>query len=273
MTPVQSQRRRRFLSRLGRGDDLVQGIVDLCTSAQVRSGELRAWGFLEDVELQLYDPKNGILRGRTLGGAVQLLQLTGSVTDLAGSLGVLAHVLVAREGEAGPEVQGGLLVRARVLSAEVLVDSFDDLVLRRGADPDTGLPTWLGVEALSDSRAPAQPAGRPAASPAPPPKPEQRPQAKSAPGWESVVTVSARKQQEAPEPPEPPEQPPPRRGDLIDHPTFGRCTVEKVDDDVDRVHIRLRNGRLVQLSLEVFPLALAGHEGAARLYQKGVKRR
>ena len=43
---AQSLRSRRIVGRLDRGGDLLKGILDLCARAQVRSGEIRATGYL-----------------------------------------------------------------------------------------------------------------------------------------------------------------------------------------------------------------------------------
>jgi hypothetical protein len=49
-----------------------------------------------------------------------------------------------------------------------------------------------------------------------------------------------------------------RPGDFIDHPKFGRVAVERVDGDMEFVTARLRNQRLIRLSLDVLTLIPAG---------------
>jgi predicted DNA-binding protein with PD1-like motif len=62
------------------------------------------------------------------------------------------------------------------------------------------------------------------------------------------------------------EAPTPRPGDLIEHASFGVCTVEKVDDE-DFVHVRSLNQRLLRLSLEVLRLQLLGENDGHRRYR------
>jgi len=47
----------------------------------------------------------------------------------------------------------------------------------------------------------------------------------------------------------------PEAGDLLMHPKFGRCKVEKTSIDSDFITVRLRNHRLVRLSLEVLDVS------------------
>ena len=58
-----------------------------------------------------------------------------------------------------------------------------------------------------------------------------------------------------------------RPGDLIDHPKFGRCAVERVDGDMEFVTARLRNQRLIRLSLEVLTLIPAGQADGKNLFR------
>jgi predicted DNA-binding protein with PD1-like motif len=58
-----------------------------------------------------------------------------------------------------------------------------------------------------------------------------------------------------------------RPGDLIDHPKFGRVQVERVDGDNEFVSARLRNQRLIRLSLEVLTLIPAGQADGHNLFR------
>ena len=58
-----------------------------------------------------------------------------------------------------------------------------------------------------------------------------------------------------------------RAGDLIDHPKFGRVQVERVDGDQEYVSARLRNQRLIRLSLEVLQLVPAGQADGKNLFR------
>ena len=58
-----------------------------------------------------------------------------------------------------------------------------------------------------------------------------------------------------------------RPGDFIDHPKFGRCAVERVDGDQEFVTARLRNQRLIRLSLDVLTLIPAGQAEGKNLFR------
>jgi hypothetical protein len=84
-----------------------------------------------------------------------------------------------------------------------------------------------------------------------------------------VVAASTEVREEpAPEAPPPPqEEVRVAPGDLIDHPKFGRCIVERVEGDNEFVSARLRNQRLIRLSLDVLTLHPAGEEDGKRLFR------
>jgi hypothetical protein len=58
-----------------------------------------------------------------------------------------------------------------------------------------------------------------------------------------------------------------RAGDFIDHPKFGRMQVERVDGDYEFVSARLRNQRLIRLSLDVLTLIPAGQQDGRNLFR------
>jgi hypothetical protein len=57
-----------------------------------------------------------------------------------------------------------------------------------------------------------------------------------------------------------------RTGDVIDHATFGRCEVERVDGDGEFAIVRLRNKRLVRLNLDVLDLRFLGEEEGHQVF-------
>jgi hypothetical protein len=59
-------------------------------------------------------------------------------------------------------------------------------------------------------------------------------------------------------------------GDVLVHPTFGRCEVQRIEGSYEFAHIRLRNGRLVRLALDVIKVSLAGQEDGKRVFRARV---
>jgi hypothetical protein len=92
----------------------------------------------------------------------------------------------------------------------------------------------------------------------PPPKIEKRG------GWAEVAAASAAAQAPAEEEPL---VDPPRPGDTIEHPSFGVCTVEKLEDDEDFILVRTPQNRLLRLSLDVLRPALLSTTDGRRAFR------
>jgi hypothetical protein len=146
----------------------------------------------------------------------------------------------------GSELVGGRLIAARVVHCDFVIDTFDDLPVEK-AKPSPSFEaaartTWKDVVAASAAsdrkHEPAPPPVRPAVNV---PVDEEQPT--------SSEPVSV------------------RPGDFIDHPKFGRCAVERVDGDQEFVTARLRNQRLIRLSLDVLTLIPAGQAEGKNLFR------
>jgi predicted DNA-binding protein with PD1-like motif len=268
---AESRRGRRIVGRLDRGQDLFSTLEAICRERDVRCGELRALGSLEAVEVAEYDQaeKRWKPGRRFASGGFEILNLTGNVSEKDGALALHAHGTFMRDRDNGVELIGGHIVSARVFALEFVIEAFDDVILRRGVDPATGLGLWRdALVAPEHPTVPVPPAPVPA--PAPPPAVAVTARA-SSPSWEEVAAVSARKpppvavptDDDGPDSVEP--------GDLIIHPTFGRCEVQRIEGSYEFAHVRLRNGRLVRLSLDVLRLRSAGQEEGKRVFRASVE--
>lgn len=338
-----SHRSRRLLVRLDRGGDLLRGIAEACTDAEVRSGQLQGSGWLEQVELSDYDPVAKALRPpRRLQGPLQLLHLHGTIGERDGALSVSARATLSREADSGPQVLGGQVLGGRALLVELVVEAYEDLIARRGVDERTGLEGWIDlIEAPAEDPEPASAKAAPATVTAPPapapvrvapapvaaapapvpvkaapatvaaspaPAPVKAPPAPASAPAKSVAPTSAfaagtstqvrPAQPAAPRPAAPPAaeeaapspsldwaavqrasesqqgdegDEPPRRGDLLDHPTFGRCMIERYEEERDRISVRHR-GKLIELSLERLQVSPVGREGQNRLFRATIRR-
>jgi hypothetical protein len=151
------------------------------------------------------------------------------------------------------------MLSGRVFAVEFVMDVFDDLILRRTVDAQTGLSLYR--EAIVIGQEPAA-------------EPEVKPHvpfdAPAKTAWSDVMAAST-------SPPPPVEEEPPPElpqeevrvvaGDLIEHPKFGRCVVERIEGDYEFVSARLRNQRLIRLSLDVLTLVPAGEDQGKRLFR------
>jgi len=110
--------------------------------------------------------------------------------------------------------------------------------------------------------------GPQAPSHAPPPAADPQADPAASAGWGDVIAASRENERSvviASE--DPPEEPSLRPGDSIDHPKFGRCDVERIEGDSEFAQVRLRNGRLVRLSLDVLQLELVTRDGPRRQFR------
>lgn len=244
MIAAESRHGRRIIGRLERGADLLGGLETVCRERDVHAGELRALGSLEAAELSEYDQTLKVWKpSRKLTGGFELVNLTGNVSERDGQIVLHAHVTLMRDRDSGLEVTAGHLVTGRVFALEFIIETWDDVVLKRTVDNPTGLPLWREILPAPTDMAAAT--------------------------WRDVTAASARKttadrSEEA-------EEGPVETGDIIVHPTFGRCEVQRIEGEYEFAHVRLQNGRLVRLSLDVLRLTAAGHEDRRRVFRARVE--
>lgn len=298
MIVAESRRGRRIVGRLDRGVDLFEALLSVCRERNVRAGELRALGSLETVEVAEYDQSAKAWKaGRKFaGGGFEIANLTGNVSERDGGLALHAHVTLMRDRDNGVEMVGGHVVAARVFALEFVIEAFDDVILRRGVDAATGLPLWREAIGIPAAPEPARAAAAPAVAQsfpedeeededgeapveeevrqvAPLSRLEAAPRAAASapsspsPTWSQVAAASARKPDAAAEE----EEDAVEAGDVIVHPTFGRCEVQRIEGAYEFAHVRLRNGRLVRLSLDVLKLSAAGREDNRRVFRARVE--
>jgi predicted DNA-binding protein with PD1-like motif len=264
---AESRRVRRLVGRLDKGSDVLDGIAEVCRAYQVRAAEVRAIGSLEQVVLCEYDQRARQYRpGRRFDAQFEIVNLSGNVSEKDGKLYVHAKTSLSRERDNGIELVGGQLQSGRVFAVEFVMDVFDDLILRRSPDAQTGLQLWREAISLAGEQPAAQ---APADSPAKPYVPFDAPAKTS---WDDVMAASDARPAPPPpvvadEPALPQEEVRVTAGDLIDHPKFGRCVVERVEGDYEFVSARLRNQRLIRLSLDVLTLVPAGEDAGKRLFK------
>lgn len=247
MTTGESRRGRRIVGRIGRGEVLPQALVAVCSERGVRSGEVRASGSLETIDIAAFDQVRKTWKAtRAFTGGFDIVGFYGTVSERSGDLALWARAIVMRDRDNGIEVLGGHLVSARVYAFEYVIETFDDLLLRRTNDAATGLSLWGDAIPLGGE-------------PAPPAEPR-------AVTWAEVASAPR-----SPDPePEEAEAGELGEGDILLHPTFGRCEVQRIEGGNEFAHVRLKNGRLVRLSLDVVRVSLGGREGDKRVFNVSV---
>jgi predicted DNA-binding protein with PD1-like motif len=268
MFSTESRRGRRILARLDRGADLFDQLRALCLTHAVRSGELRGTGSLELAELDAFDQAERRWKPprQVSGGGLELLHLLGSISEDSGCTSISARVTLMRDRDAGVEILGGHLRRAVVHSVELVIESFDDVLLRRGHEPATGLSPWSDAvterEALAPAASPPPAPSLPAPSP-PAPSPPAPSLPATSPTWAEVAAAAPVREPE-------PEEVVVNAGDVVMHPTFGRCVVHRAEPNGEFVQVALRNGRVVRLSLDILRLRPQGVENGQRIFSATV---
>jgi predicted DNA-binding protein with PD1-like motif len=295
MLAAETTRGRRLICAFDRGAELIAALRALLGEREVRSAEIRGAGFLDDVELARFDPLARSWRGaERLTGPLELLSLWGSVSEHSGdmSLKLQASVLPLHGGA----MYGGHVASACVYAVELIVECFDDIILRRHPDAATGLPQWKEAISLGgplhlpdqltetiDQIDPARAARALPVTTTPEPGPKPQPDPGSGPRYQRYPTGSPMAVFEEPTPtgqvvlappddddpadnPTPNDPAPVIAGDLINHPRLGRCVVEAVEPGGEYARLRLRSGRMVRMSLSAVDLAHRPGTTAPRIF-------
>jgi predicted DNA-binding protein with PD1-like motif len=270
MMVAESRLARRLIGRLDRGADVLSALIDVCRERNIRAGELRATGAFEQVVLAEWDQRARVYRPqRRFDASFEIVTLYGNVSEREGKPFVNVRVSLSRERDNGIEMVGGQLVGGRVFTLEFVIDAWDDLILRRLPDAQTGLPLWREAVSTVSAAASSETGDQTPATPHVPFDAPARTQ------WKDVMAASADLRVEEPvtenDPPPPPlagsEHAKPVAGDFLEHPKFGRVQVERIEGDYEFVSARLRNQRLIRLSLDVIALELVGNEGEHQLFR------
>lgn len=150
MFVTESQRSRRFIGRIDKGEELCGALRAFCAAQDIRSASVRASGLLGAVELVPYDrDAKGYTSPRRLRAFFELVVLQGTLALRDGEPALHVTALLARDNHdrgGGIELVGGLLVAADVITCEFMVETFEDVVLERDFDP------LLGVHVLANAR-------------------------------------------------------------------------------------------------------------------------
>lgn len=234
---------------------------------------------------------------RQFRSTMQILSATGFLTEEKGKSSLNLSIIVSRLRDNGIELLGGICSSAKVIAAEIVFEAMDDLLIRRDVDRNTGLHLWTEMFSANNPLLPKedvrpaipmqsslQQSSLPDASNSvisnPPEQkaislePTHQPQlVDTKQSWAEAVMASVKAAAEIIEEPEENLAEEPYRliqaGDILEHQQFGRCIVQRVDADQEFVTVRLRNGRLVRLNLEVLNLHYKEEEEGHQVFVTG----
>jgi predicted DNA-binding protein with PD1-like motif len=226
--------------------DLNAGIAELCHRFGVSCGHLRAVGYVKDPVFRRYSRGQGAyLPDETYEGVYQLASCEGFISmGEQDDLDLFIHAAAAASEVGRNKIILGQLVRAQVIQFELVLETFENVTLRRLLDASTGLRVWLQ----------AMPSG--------------------AGGEDSDGAGGAREPEftaiDAEE--VEPDDIDLERGDWLDHPRLGKCLVLAPDND-ERVPVKLPSGRVAELHLGLFRLFRLGKKEGGTLYRVEVRRK
>jgi predicted DNA-binding protein with PD1-like motif len=278
---------RHTVLRLHAGDVLPDTLLVELRKRQVTGGWLRLSGVVADVELCAFSSEiEGPGGTKRISGPLQAVTLEGSLGVADGDVAVDLRVVLARETDRGLETIAGQLLRARVIGLEGSLTILAETVIPRALDKaagirlmrDDSIVTPVASAAASPVATPVAPhtaPDRPSAAAPPPARPSVPSAAPSAPAvppapasWSDAVAAS-----NTSPPPRPTGAPgtfgrPPRRvvesedgpypvaGDTVEHFAFGSCEVLKSDGD--RLHVRMKDGRIREIAIEMLKVTTLG---------------
>lgn len=234
----QTQKVRHLVGSLTRGMELPAALDRLFTEHGVRAGYLDISGQLEGFTL-LPDGRGNPI---SVNAPALVLRCGGFVSDVDGKVETRLMATLQFSGALGPQIVGGLLISARILSCELRLDAYDDVFIVKKSDPRLLFPAWS--DCFTES--PTTPGAM-------------------GPGASSGASPVLREDDDEPLPGEPDEsspgtgaphvddhdaEPGPGPGDVVEHFKFGACRVQKVDSG-DMLDVWLPSKNKARLSMHV----------------------
>jgi uncharacterized protein len=129
-----------LMGRLDHGADLLEEITKMCRAEKIRMGRVEAIGAVSGARLGFYNQTTREYQFFVLEEALEILSLSGNVSEKDGDVMVHAHVVLS--DEKGRAFGGHLAPGTTIFACECLVEVLDGPVLERSYDEPTGLPLW-----------------------------------------------------------------------------------------------------------------------------------
>jgi len=211
---------RHLVGSFTRGMELPTAFSRLFTDHLIRSGHLQMTGQLDAFTLQT-EPRATPL---TVNAPALILHCEGFITDVDGKVETRLMTTLQFAGPLGPQIVGGQLVSARILSCEFRISAFDDVFIVKKSDLKS-FPVWVDCFTEADDDGGTS----------------QSTDALSEPESQTLVTDPANTD-DVPTHPGP--------GDIVEHFKFGACRVQKVDTG-DMLEVWLPSKNKARLSMQV----------------------
>lgn len=238
---VETRASRQIIARVFRGQRLQDALLRLTEEHGLRTAWISAIGAFEWIELTEYNQTTRRYEKAHRFERCELLSMQGDLSERDGQPFWHLHATVSLREEGRDLTYGGHVVDGVVFALELRIDAFDELVLRRGADPATGLQLWTDVGA-SQHIEPEMPSSQ---------------ESPTSVTWAMAAEVSSRA--------EPIEEHKPEKGDWIEHAKFGLCRIEGLSGDGVCI-IKLPDARRKKIKIDAMQVLAPRQEGTRKIF-------
>jgi len=128
-----------YCIKLERGDEIIRSLTEMCNKEGIKFGFISGIGAVGDVTLGIYDISTKKYSDKRIKKPLEVLSLSGNVTQVEDEGFVHAHVVLSDEEM---RAFGGHLKEATVsVTAEIILRKVDGEIKRK-KDIETGLNLW-----------------------------------------------------------------------------------------------------------------------------------
>jgi uncharacterized protein len=132
---------RKIMGRLGKGDDLVGALTNICQDLGITLGEVKAIGAVSRARIGYYHQDTRQYEWLDLARPMEILALEGNISLKDGKPFVHAHVILS-DGD-GQAFGGHLAEGTIVFATEFVIQELKaERALNRQMDEETGLFLW-----------------------------------------------------------------------------------------------------------------------------------
>jgi len=231
---------RRFVGEVPPGQPLCATLHSLAVNYRIASGWAEGSGYLRDAQVLPVLADGGFGAAVAVPGVALVGAMRVVISEKANAVDIIVRVMLST---AEGRTVSGVLVEGNSASVELLLQTFDDITLRRFDDHRAGLARWLDVGVRMVSADPETVRS----------------------GRVAMEAMPSRLLEDE-------EMPQLKAGDSLEHPRLGTCVVTQVIDQ-DRVAIRMHSGKIAQLHLGLLTLTRAGQRQGRPVYDVQVRRR
>lgn len=239
-----------YVGCLEHGSELVASIKALCVDKGIESAHITGHGFIENPEMvQFSRADKKYLLPEKHDGFFIAAAIEGFVSlgpDDKQSVQLFCQATASGRGRS--KSIAGILASAQVFQFEFVIQTIENIAMKRMPCTDTGLNVWLQM----------LPAGTMRSDPGP--------KASAAPFKERHL-VEKQEDDDLFE-----DDANIRTGDWLDHPRLGMCWVVSFDGD-DRIKVKLKSGRIAELLMSLFRLSVAGVKDGGKIYTVEMRKR